>query len=272
MVVRASDIRSKAFLHRATAFLVSLAFLAQIASAQAQNQFDWTGFYAGPHVGYGSMRAKSTLDYLLNGIPTSLASVGSEEIPDSYRINSSGFAGGGQAGFNFQSNKLVFGFEADLSFLTLNGSSTATGTVTSGSPPITMGFISSRSQKIQWLGTVRGRVGHTASDSLLLYLTGGLALGGVEDSMRLSFLSVGGTTYAGSSRSTRTGWTVGGGAEIGNGNNLSTKIEYLYFDLGKTTLIGLDVLSPNQPFRARSRFNHNGHIIRVGLNYKFGPQ
>jgi opacity protein-like surface antigen len=202
MVVRASDIRSKAFLHRATAFLVSLAFLAQIASAQAQNQFDWTGFYAGPHVGYGSMRAKSTLDYLLNGIPTSLASVGSEEIPDSYRINSSGFAGGGQAGFNFQSNKLVFGFEADLSFLTLNGSSTATGTVTSGSPPITMGFISSRSQKIQWLGTVRGRVGHTASDSLLLYLTGGLALGGVEDSMRLSFLSVGGTTYAGSSRVT----------------------------------------------------------------------
>lgn len=231
---------------------------------------DWSGFYAGVHAGYGWSRPKSTLETLLNGTPLSLASQDLEEVPDSYRVRADGFVGGGQIGFNVQSSRTVFGIEADLSYSGLDGDVTAAGSVTSGGPPVTYDFRSTRSQKLEWLGTLRGRLGYTPSDSLLLYATGGLALGRVEDSMRLSFLGVGGSTFAGASAATRAGWTAGAGAEYRISGNLSAKLEYLYFDLGSSSLVGLDVNFPNQPFQTQSRFDHNGHIARVGLNYRFG--
>jgi outer membrane immunogenic protein len=224
---------------------------------------NWTGFYAGLNAGYGWGAGTSSLEYLFLGVPTPI-SLG---VPGSYRNQSSGFIGGGQVGYNFQLDRMVFGIEADLSYSDIHSNDPVDGTTAGGTP-----FTSTQAQRVKWLGTVRGRIGYAPNDMLLLYATGGSAFGRVEDSSLLSFHQVGGTTYFGSSTSTRSGWTVGGGAEYRIGANLSAKAEYLYFDLGSTSVLGIDVTSPGNPFQTHAVFGHNGHIVRAGLNYQFaGP-
>ncbi|WP_249153093.1 outer membrane protein [Bradyrhizobium sp. AUGA SZCCT0240] len=77
--------------------------------------------------------------------------------------------------------------------------------------------------KLDWFGTVRGRVGFVPTERVLLYATGGLAYGHLLASAPLIPLSWG---------STRAGWTVGAGAEAAIDRNWSVKLEYLYMDLG----------------------------------------
>src|SRR5262249_50315510 len=97
-----------------------------------------------------------------------------------------GIIGGAQIGFNVQSGVFVFGLEADF-----QGSgqkddarrvdafaATVTGSV---GPAAVVGelFGSTETEytsKIEWFGTVRGRLG-VAADNVLFYATGGLAYG-----------------------------------------------------------------------------------------------
>jgi len=230
--------------------------------------YNWSGFYAGLHAGYGWGRARSALEAVISGVPTPFDTIDLEEIPGSFRIGSSGFVGGGQFGYNYQVDRFILGIEADLSCSGLKGDHTVTGLATSGGPPVTRAFTSSQSQRLDWLATFRGRLGYTLGDSRLLYATGGLVVGKVEDSTLLAFSGVGGTTFIGSASSTRTGWTVGGGAEHVMTRDWTVRVEYLYFELGGTSVNGIDTVSPNQPFQTRAHFEHNGHIVRAGLNWK----
>ena len=123
-------------------------------------------------------------------------------------------------------------------------------------------------QKIDWFGTVRGRIGYLADPKLLLYVTGGLAYGDVESS---AVIGNAGTAFS-SVSNTHVGYTVGAGIEGVIGGNWTARLEYLYVDLGTvngsflTTIGGLGggVLSSNYS----SRITDN--ILRVGVNYKFG--
>src|SRR5690606_9214241 len=79
----------------------------------------------------------------------------------------SGVIGGAQLGYNFQAGNFVFGIEADISGTGIKG------TVTD---PDAGYRVTSR---LDWLATVRGRVG-MAFDRVFLYGTGGLAVGRVK--------------------------------------------------------------------------------------------
>jgi outer membrane immunogenic protein len=221
----------------------------------------WTGFYAGLNAGYGWSPGESSLEYLFNGAPMAITA----GVPASYQNHSSGFIGGGQFGYNYQIGRTVLGLEADLSYSDINNDNAINGTTGGGTP-----FTSTQTENLKWLATVRGRLGYTPYDSLLLYVTGGSAFGRVEDTNLLAFHTVGGTTYFGTRTSTRSGWTAGGGAEYKIGARLTAKAEYLHFDLGSTTVYGIDVTSPGNPFQTHAQFEHAGHIVRLGLNYQFG--
>ena len=54
--------------------------------------------------------------------------------------------------------------------------------------------------------------------------------------------------------------------------NWSIKAEYLYYDLGSTTanIAGLVPGSGGGGTGYNTRFENDGHIVRAGLNYKFG--
>ena len=89
---------------------------------------------------------------------------------------------------------------------------------------------------MKWFGTVRGRLGFTPLNNLMIFATGGLAFGRIEyaGNINRSAILVN-FNIPGSDTATPTGWTVGGGVEYALTNRWSVKGEYLYYDLGNET-------------------------------------
>ena len=76
-------------------------------------------------------------------------------------------------------------------------------------------------------------------------------------------------TAAGSTTDTRVGWTIGAGVEGMITQNWTAKLEYLYMDLGGIRS-GTVSLAPIAAIAARVDTNFTDHILRAGINYKFG--
>ena len=132
------------------------------------------------------------------------------------------------------------------------------------------GFVPTTStgeEKITWFGTARLRGGYAIVPRGLLYVTGGFAYGGVEDSASVVGTPPTTGNFAGSTNETKTGWTVGGGGEWAVTNNWRIRAEYLYVDLGSTTVTLTD---PQFPGSFTSyKFQHRDNIVRAALSYKF---
>jgi outer membrane immunogenic protein len=238
------------------------------APAYVEPVYDWTGFYIGGNVGYSWGRSGDSSS-LANGAGTSLfASNGSSNLD--------GVIGGGQVGYNWQMQNWLFGLEADIQGSDEKGSRSYLCATAACTPPIG-GFLAlvipgpavpvTLNQKIDWFGTVRGRIGILATPKVLFYATGGLAYGEVDTSE-----TVGLAGFGFSNNDTRVGYTVGAGVEGAIGGNWTARLEYLYVDLGKTSgsfattigALGGGTLTSNYS----SRITDN--ILRVGVNYKFG--
>jgi outer membrane immunogenic protein len=145
--------------------------------------------------------------------------------------------GGGQIGYNWQRDRIVFGFEGDIQGGDINGSAfnTSNGDIAHSN--------------IDWFSTVRGRLGF-ASGPWLFYGTGGVAFADVDN--HIHFSSGGGDRNSGID----TGYAAGGGIEWAFAPNWSAKAEYLYVGLGDDDVGGY-------------RINNDFQTFRVGLNYKF---
>jgi outer membrane immunogenic protein len=280
--------------------------------------YTWTGFYVGGNVGYGWGDANT--DLTANGNVTSSAGCVTTgcpplniQVPASFAFATSntarpnGVIGGGQIGYNYQfSPRWLLGFEADIqgsgerasgqlagTFVTqFCQLATASGVCTS-SFPINGTALNSYQAKIDWFGTVRGRLGILVGNQLLIYGTGGLAYGEISVSGNANIsailapsagaLSFTPTTAGFGASKTNVGFSVGGGME-GRFSywlppNWTWKLEYLYLDLGSVNTAGpfalaapaaaAQFLSPmTGTVTTHTRFTDN--IVRVGLNYKFG--
>jgi outer membrane immunogenic protein len=237
---------------------------APIYKAPVAIPYNWTGFYVGANAGYGWSRQTAENGLLFFGAPIAL----NDGFPESFSDTASGFIGGGQIGYNYQINRMVLGLEADLDYSGITGGPTFSGVLNLGGPPVPTNVTVDLQQKLDWLATFRGRLGYISSDALLLYLTGGLAVGKIENPMAITFTNVGTTTYTGSSTTTRTGWTLGGGAEYALARNWTAKLEYLHVDLGRTSVIGSTV--PAGVTQLTADFTNRYHIVRFGVNYRFG--
>ena len=224
--------------------------------------FSWTGFYVGFNAGYGfsdENKVETRGIDLING-----ANVAAGLRPRFVELNSEGFIGGLQLGYNWQFNNVVFGLETDIQYTDFQDSiSVRTGA---------LGVLrNDYFQDLQYLGTFRGRLG-LAFDRALIYVTGGLAYGGVENGADF-YNAAGALAFSGRQDDIRVGYTVGAGLEYAFTNNISLKAEYLYYDLGDEDVrIGVQA-----PFTAAaigagyfSEFRNDGHIIRGGINFKFG--
>src|SRR5580698_2839144 len=191
--------------------------------------YSWTGWYAGVNVGGSFGQARDTVSYGAPAVPFP---------PASTNADLDGIIGGGQIGYNMQSNSWLFGLEADIQGSSERASAYRSGTVTTGiigALVTTSTGVLNDQEKLPWFGTVRGRVGVLASPTWLLYLTGGLAYGEIKST---ESLTVAGGPFAGgalanSFNTTRAGWTAGGGVEGVITGNWTAKLEYLYMDYGK---------------------------------------
>ena len=122
-----------------------------------------------------------------------------------------GFIGGGQAGYNWQTGAFVLGAETDFDWTSVSCHSTFVG-ATFFDPFGRSDFLTvNGSRKLDWLGTTRARVGYvvTPDNRLMIYATGGVAYGGGSRHFDV-FDNRDGWDWNGSSGSnTRVGWTIG---------------------------------------------------------------
>jgi outer membrane immunogenic protein len=199
--------------------------------------YNWAGFYLGLNLGgtFANLSESATV----TGGPLAGA-IGPN--------NSTGSAivGGGQTGFNWQSNRLVFGIEGDFDFSGLNAKNPPNvGTTVTTTWPA--------------LATIRGRVG-AAFDRLLVYGTAGAAFNDMHTTITAPGL---GTLF--NARQANTGWTAGVGIERAYAANWIARVEYLYVDTDLSlsgTLIGSGgTLTYTGPLKQ--------NIVRGGIDYRY---
>lgn len=197
--------------------------------------FSWTGFYVGLNLGGGWQDRSSSNVWGGGG-----------------GGGAGGIVGGGQIGYNYQfSPMFVVGAEADFQGTSIGSGGNNNNLWLFFGP----GFGPVDTARINWFGTVRGRVGLSLfSPMLLFYGTGGFAYGEVQ---RNSFWNNNSTV--------QTGWTAGGGVEWAFLPNWSAKAEYLYTDLSGGNNNGFNFGLGLNNVNNHTRF----HTIRAGVNYHF---
>lgn len=185
----------------------------------------WEGAYIGAHLGGGV--GNVTWESLPTGFFSGEYDVG-------------GWIGGVQAGINFQSNNIVYGVEADVSWSNIEGDDDdLPGAV-------------SAVRTLDWTGSLRGRLGFSA-ESFLLYGTAGIAVA-------QSTLDYDGVILDTVDTATHLGLTVGVGAEFMATDNVSLRGEYRYTTYGDETYQA-SILDISTGF--------DTHTATVGVNFHF---
>lgn len=255
--------------------MVGIAGAAQAADlpvkAPAPPPLGWNGFYAGLNAGYGWGSGATDLVAFVPNLFIAAQTFG--VLPTSLNPHTDGFIGGVQLGYNWRRDRTVVGLEADIAYSGMKGDALYSTNVGGPWAPTT----TVQSNQINWLGTLRPRLGWLWTPSTLVYASGGLAYGGVKAETNIVVEPAGtcpaanGFCSTGSLSETRVGWTVGGGFETLAGGNWSVKMDYLYFDLGRASYPVISTatfgVGGTEVMRPEARFN--GHLLRVGLNYHF---
>jgi outer membrane immunogenic protein len=237
--------------------------------------FSWTGWYAGLNVGGAWGRSAPYTSTVLDPvgpnyfIAQSVADINGTAYPV---IKPTGFIGGGQAGYNWQAGKIVFGIESDFDYFSQRGSSLITRAYTA--LPATT-FTVNSAVSTDWLWTLRPRVGFLASPNLLLYGTGGLAVTQLSGTFRFTdTFGAGQVAESGAFTKDVAGWTAGAGAEFLISPKWTVKAEYLYTSFGRTTVTSNNLVNAGGVPRPLNVFTHSldlqSNIVRVGVNYHFG--
>ena len=254
--------------------------------------FTWTGFYAGVNVGGGFS------DYTTYGLAgqtpaarNTLLNTGGR--PSFLETNSSGVLGGGQIGYNFQINQGILGgalnsFGNVLTPVTgLFGGGAYSGPVagieadadaTSFRRSVGVlgptGLGTAASSRLDFLGTVRGRLGY-GFGNLLVFGTGGFAYGGVSDNALL-YNAAGVQTSGGGVNRIQTGYVYGGGVEyaiptssflnVFKSSAVTLKVEYLHYVIGDNVGVKTNCAGAHD---YTIRVLNDGNLVRAGINYKF---
>ena len=176
---------------------------------------DWNGFYAGVSGGYG--QAGIYLDDV------------SEDGTDL-----TGVLGGVQVGYNYQAGNIVFGVEGDVLASNIN--------VEAGAADNDF----DADMRVNYLASLRARVGIAPASNLLIYATGGIATASVDVDAFPEFTE------------NHVGYAVGAGVEALVTDMISVKAEYVYYGLGSTVYdFGADSI------------NLTAHTAKVGVNFHF---
>jgi outer membrane immunogenic protein len=187
--------------------------------------YNWSGCYIGGHA--GGLFAQKDWSVAATG-----ADLGSHDA--------NGYVAGGQVGCNIQvGGGWVFGVQGDYAFVDANGSH-SNGGVTFNT-------------QIDALYSVTGRVGY-AWDRFLGYVKGGGAWERDNYTISNGVLSA-------TASETRSGYTVGVGAEYAVHPNVTWFVEYNYYDFGtrSNTFSNGDVLD----------IKETKNVVKGGFNFKF---
>ncbi len=219
----------------------------------------WQGSYMGFSSGYGYDKQEITLSRTLGVI-----TAGSNTVD-----KKGAMIGGIQGGHNWQNGNYVYGLELDFNPSAIQHQETlykdwgyANDTLTTKT-------------SVNWFSTLRGRAGILVHNNLLVYATGGLAIGRVNTTSQFTVIYpefvAGNGTMSGQSSTTKRGWTLGAGTESYLTKAWSWKLEYLYTDLGsghKCQCVS-GTYWDGTPISYNVSNTTKFSSVKLGLNYKF---
>ncbi|WP_456622765.1 outer membrane protein [Bradyrhizobium sp. P5_C12] len=195
----------------------------------------WTGFYAGVQGGYEWSQDR-TVEFALGGPPTGF----------NHGFHPGGGFGGVHVGYNHQFDRFVVGIEGDADFGRVDGG-------------FTVSILRFDARK-EWESSIRGRLGFTPTERLLLYVTGGVAF--TELKYRWMDNSVGTPFAPADANIFKTGWTAGVGGETALTDRVTARLEYRYSDFGTTRFDWRDLLGS---YEQHPRFQS----VRGGVSVRF---
>ena len=248
---------------------VALLALLETSGAMAASPVPtWTGFYFGGQIGYswGKVDGDTTRSVVIPPASAPNFWVNNPvRVPFVFArdLDPQGWLGGLQAGYNFQVERIVYGFETDFTWtgqddtIYLNGDTRPKFVNTED-----FSYKETTSAKLRYVGTVRGRLGYTVGN-FLPYVTGGFAWGRmlVDTNWRLhQFNQIANLSFAESEAHTHVGWTLGAGFEYAFAEHWSVKAEYLFIDLSKETYFA--------GVQGGGSFGMQDHTVRFGINFR----
>ncbi|MGH6868144.1 MAG: porin family protein, partial [Methylocella sp.] len=141
--------------------------------------FTWTGLYLGINAG-GTWSSSNAVDVdtatvfnnvaVLSALGATYGPAAAAGATGNLPVQTSGFIGGGQIGYNLQfANNFVVGIEADIQGIAGSHGSASAFTVTPRTPffpPFAVDTSLSVTKRIDYLGTVRGRLGFLLTPTL----------------------------------------------------------------------------------------------------------
>ena len=197
-----------------------------VPAAPAASYVDWGGLHIGLQAGgvWGTANTSFGIVSPDNTSPT-------------------GGFGGANIGYDFDlHNNWIIGVEADANFSTASDSGQG----------IFIGPPYSFEQKLDYFGTLRGRVGYAFGNNLF-YGTGGWAWGhGTRSVDAFGFNS--------SDKQSLSGWTIGAGVEHEFTPNVIGRLQYLYTDYGTTNYTIFNTSIP---------VSLTTSTLSLGINLKF---
>lgn len=261
------------------------------APALAQSAPDWSGPYIGVYGGGIDNKDQSDETLIFD---RNLDGVFGETVTTAAPANAfaPGFCGGGaltplaadgcdsdntgvegsiRAGYDWQFGSFVAGVVAEWSAVDV--SDTVTGF---SSTPANYVF----KRELNDMAALRARVGF-ATGPALIYITGGAAYGGIENSFRTT--NTANSFVVQQDEDDADGWQAGAGLEWRLAPNLSVTGEYLYTSLtpgdyiirvgnnGTTPATNPFILAPNTTGTDMTRSNDEMelHAFRIGMNVRF---
>ena len=209
-----------------------------VVAVETYDAADWSGLYAGLHIGLGSgVMIPGPGDLQAGASPQ--AGLGLADGERGYEP--SGMLAGGQIGAMFQTGMFVLGVQGDVSWSNMTGD--FIDNFGASYPDDTMNVL--------WLANVTGRAG-VAFDNVLVYALAGLAMAGAEE------------VYEGetSSAVTFSGYTIGIGGAVQLDDAWSLFAEATYSDFGEETF---EFTNPIDTITSDLAVA----TVKVGLNYSF---
>jgi outer membrane immunogenic protein len=207
--------------------------------------YDWSGIYVGVNAGYGFGQARWSD---INGTTGNF-------VTNAFLI-------GGTLGANYQTGPYIVGFEGDIDWTNLNGTSSSAGCVVLSAGLLPAGTTCTTKQ--DYLGTARVRLGY-AFDRVFLFGTAGAAFGNEK-----AIVSAPGLGSITSAFPAQLGWTVGGGVEYAFTEAISAKGEYLFVQLGNSNCpqatVGCLPPAANGVATIHALYEN---LVRAGVNYRF---
>jgi outer membrane immunogenic protein len=274
----------------AIGFAMASSAAAQPAGPPPSGQVDWSGVYVGLNTGWNSANSQAgpgtATTQQLTGLNNGAGAVIVPPVTFPTRqmdYSSSGWAAGGQVGFNHQMGHIVLGLEGDMDAVNGQAHQFSNYNTLPASPLTTSNAVTiDRFADPQWTATIRGRAGW-AVGPVLLYGTGGLAIADVRQSAFYRYAPTPTAAVAAANPganfglfsngavndSTLTGWTAGGGAEWALTRAVSIGAEYRHSDYGRSTY-NFGSTAPDSTSEA-ARLGFTDDQVLAKVNFRFGP-